>query len=63
MPSEAATLEEALDNVNKATVRKHWRRIMDYGLGDEPGSALPGLLADLRANAAVYADARPKKGR
>lgn len=57
---------EQLDAANKATLRKQYRRILDRGLGDHEGSALAGLVEELRANAeAVYGAAagKPRPGR
>jgi hypothetical protein len=49
---------EQLDAANRATFRKHYRDVLDKGIGDGEGSALAGLLADLRANAErVYGEA------
>ena len=49
---------DQLDAANRATFRKHYRNIIDRGLGDHEDSALAPLLADIRANAEqVYGDA------
>jgi hypothetical protein len=52
---------EQLDAANRATFRKHYRDVIDKGIGDHEGSALAAILADLRANAeAAYGEA-PKR--
>jgi hypothetical protein len=61
------TRGDQLDALNRATFRRHYRNIVDNGIGDPdryPHSALPGVLADLRANAEqVYGDAAPSRHR
>lgn len=66
------TAEDQLDTANRAAFRKHFRNIIDRGVSDgedsalvigPSGSASPGLLDDLRANAIAYAQARQAKAR
>jgi hypothetical protein len=56
----AVALGDRLDEANRATIRKHYRQILDNGVADTEGSALPGLLADLRANAEAVYGAAPR---
>jgi len=54
---------EQLDELNKATFRKHHRNIADRGLAGNDRSALPALLADLRANAETVYGVAPRGAR